>query len=278
MNEFAKLSHAAQEAASGNLDSFEDELDEYDLLKADGETASSETEGETQGGGRLLEADLAGTTKAFNNRIQRKKKEQEELHGIAEKAARQRHMLMYSALVSIRKALREILRIDLGERFSFTLIADDWFGWPRLIIKLEDLENSENDYPQLMVTAHDRHDAGIIEILFDGTAQPERLSLSQENEPKRLSTALRKCVRTYLDVIGDIVLHAERQQDTEQRDDYLARKDMREFEEKGSGEHPTINADLFEDELGKESLMDTLPSLENVEALPDFGGGKAGGN
>ncbi len=71
---------------------------------------------------------LAGTTQAFTHRIQRKKQEKEQTNLLAEEAAKARHNTLLKSLLSIRRSLTDMTRIDLGERFSFSLNADDWSG------------------------------------------------------------------------------------------------------------------------------------------------------
>lgn len=240
-----------------------DELDEFDLLRG-------------EGGGQarpVLDTNIVGTAKAFNTRIQRLKKEQEEAQGIATRQTRARHTQMFNALVSIRKSLRDITRIDLGERFSFQLVADDWFGWPRIVVKLLDHEQGGEEYPQLTVSAHDRKAAGTIEILYDSQQPTEKIVVEAESDLKRLPAVLRKCVRSYLDIVGDIVLQAEQRvgmvaQDSE---DDLQTRNISGFENrKEEDSQAALSDDLYEEEFGPQGFLETLPSLDDVEALPEL--------
>lgn len=245
------------------LGDFQDELDEYDLLGNKGAAQ------------RLTAADLSSTAKAFNTRIARKKREQEEADGQKEKVARARHGLMIKGLVSIRKSLRELTRINLGERFHFSYFADDHNGWPRLIVRLVDTELPTTEYPELCVTAHDRQEAGAIEIIYDGTRKPERISLAREGDFRRFPVLLRKCVRTYLDLVGDIVLEAERDPGRED-DKFIESKALDEFKEGGDGRpQDMLSGDLFEEDFGGGNFLESLPSLDDVEALPSLAAGEA---
>lgn len=239
--------------------SFEDELDAFDLL------GTQEEEPSTTG----AESDLAATAKAFNTRIRERKKAQEQALDEAEKAAHLRHGTMIKALVRIRKSLREVIRIDLGERFSFFLQADDWQGWPRLAIRLEDKDLPEEEYPSLIVTAHDRQAKGMIEILYDQNLAPSQISLLREQDLQRLPKMLRKCVRTYLDTIADIVLEAESQVEDTTTNDFLANKDSKAFEEtkRAPEVDESLQVNLFEEDYGGDDILESLPKVDDVGTL-----------
>ncbi len=240
-------------------DSFEDELDAFDLLGGEGNGSNTE----------VPKTDLASTARAFNTRIRERKKAQELAQGEAEKAAYQRHATMIQALVRIRKSLRDVIRIDLGERFSFQLHADDWQGWPRLSIRLHDADLPEEEYPSLTVTAHDRQAKGVIEILYDLNLGANQISLLREQDSKRLPKLLRKCVRTYLDTIADIVLEVESQGEDTSTDTFLANKDSAEFEEKKrpAEEDESLKVDLFDEDYGEDDILEALPTVDDVDTL-----------
>ncbi len=244
------------------------ELDQYDLL------SSTAPEPRAREQGSRLSTDLSATTNAFNTRIQRKKKEQEKALTEAEKGTRVRQLLMLKTLVSIRKSLRDVTRIDLGERFHFTLVADDIAGWARLTVKLCDALLPDAEYPFLRVSAHDRQSRGCVEIEYDPSAAVESISVISESELKRLPTALKKCVRVFLDLMGDIVLEAERKAEEMSMDDGLAsRSVMPEPQETRSD--ISLTEDLFEEQGFGEDILETLPSLQNIDALPSFGDSSA---
>ncbi len=239
--------------------SFEDELDAFDLLGANPEEQTAV----------VPETDLASTARAFNTRIRERKKAQEQALDEAEKAAHVRHGTMIKALVRIRKSLREVIRIDLGERFSFFLQADDWQGWPRLAIRLQDQDLPEEEYPSLVVTAHDRQAKGMIEILYDQNLSASQISLLREQDLQRLPKLLRKCVRTYLDTIADIVLEVESQVEDTTTNNFLANKDSKEFEEtkKEPEVDKSLQVNLFEEDYGGDDVLEALPKVEDVDAL-----------
>lgn len=154
-------------------------------------------------------AALAGTAQAFTHRIQRKKQEKEQTNLLAEEAAKARHNVLLKSLLNIRRSLTDMTRIDLGERFSFSLKADDWGGWPRLTVSLHDNVMRAAHYPALQVTAHDRQDLAMVEVKFDTNLAPEQLSLAEESNVTKMPLVLKKCVRSYLDLIGEMIIQAE---------------------------------------------------------------------
>ena len=256
-------SSPAEDKTRHSIDSFQDELEEYDLL------GSEDSPGHFDSG--VLKTDLSTTARAFNTRIQRKKKLQEEALGEAERAARLRHTIMLKALVNIRKSLKEVIRIDLGDRFHFIFNADDWNGWPRLSVRLVDQNSPLTEYQLFSVTAHDRNDAGTIELAYDEELPLEKLSLAKESDLQRLPKALKKCVRTYLDRVGDIVLAAETAQDDAPGDDYIEKKDISDFAEKEHHQKKSaISANFFEEDYTNKDFLDMLPSLDEVESLPEL--------
>ena len=99
---------------------------------------------------------------------------------------------MLKSLMGIRRSLTDVTRIDLGERFKFMLQADDWNGWARLTIRLQDRVIAGSEYPFFQVTAHDRQARGTIEIQYSQVESPEIMSLIDESEVKRLPTILKK--------------------------------------------------------------------------------------
>jgi hypothetical protein len=257
----SEILRGSQRVNSNNQSkSAESELDQFDLLSPENDDGTLSV---------LPDTNLSATTQAFNNRIQRKKKEQEKVLSRAEQESRRRHALMIQALMQIRKSLREVTRVDLGERFHFSLIADDWQGWPRLIIRLIDSLLPDADYPTFRVTAHDRHSKGCIEIEYDPAQPPDSVSLAVESELKRMPSVLKKCVRTFLDLTGDIVLEAERKTEEVVAENVLKNRKLDAFEESASETQEALSGDVFQDDAPEEDFLDTLPSLDKVESLPD---------
>ncbi len=257
------------EASSGeeHTDAFSSELDEYDLLSPEAVSAAQEAP----------QTDLSTTAKAFNKKIQIKKKAQEIESEQAEKNARARHTLMLRAMMNIRKSLRDLIRIDLGERFHLYLTNDDFLGWPRLTIKLVDSSASEREYLPLVVTAHDRYDSAVVEIAYSEIDSPEKISLVKNVDLQRLPNLLRKCVRAYLDYVGDIVIKSAKGTQHLQlsAEKYLSKKTIDEFfETASSASSSPLNADIFSEDY-QEDFLETLPHLQEVELLPEL---KSSGN
>ncbi len=233
------------------LEDFQDELDELDLLTS------------------APKADISKTAKAFNTRIQRKTREKKEAVGVAEKAAQNRQTVMLQSMMQIRKSMREVTRIDLGDRFMFQFVADDSGGWPRLSIKLKDREYINEDYPGFAVICHDRQAKAEIEITYHPLEKPERIHLVEETQVKRLPLILRKCVRVYLDMVADIVLEAVGKPTDTEDEELMRQRNSDSFNEKSKQEeHPhSLSADLYEDDFGNDEILETLPSLGDVEDI-----------
>jgi len=215
----------------------------------------------------VVDTDLTSTVGAFASRIQRKKKEQEQELGRAESAAKVRHDLLLKTLSNVRKSLAKLTTLDLGDRFEFGLEADDWHGWPRLTLKLMDKALPAADYPFLQVLAHDRQSRATVEITCGEKRKPDKLSLIEETERIRLPALLKRCVREYLDLAEKIILDLEKI--AEQDDIDLSKRDPGEFEETNREEDAPdeITGDLFADKNEEEPVIDSLPTLDQVEEL-----------
>jgi len=221
--------------------------------------------------GTLPDTDLSATLGAFSTRIQRKKKEHARQQTLVQRQARVRHSVLLEALMNIRKSLSDVARTDLGERFHFTLEVDDWHGWPRLCIQLNDWMFPELEYPNFAVQAHDRKNRAVIEIFWGDPDHPERIPLMKEADIARLPVMLKRCVRTYLDLIADIVIKAEKSAELDADRDAarLKNKETEDFQESANGtNNPEISDDLYEEDFDDANMLEALPSLDDLDALP----------
>ncbi len=233
-------------------------------------TAEEAADGDYQLQVSLPDTDLSATVGAFTTRIERKKREQEKVNGVLEQETRVRQGILLEALMNIRRSLAEVIRIDLGERFFLTLDVDDWEGWPRLVVQLNDSILPDVEYPQFQVNAHDRNSRGIIEIIYGEQTKPARISMSDESDVQRLPTMLKKCVRAFLDRTGEIVLKAEHHEDPTEEEKQLQRKQIPGFDTvEPAADYPAISGDLFDDDFAQIDILERLPSLGQLDALPD---------
>lgn len=257
----SEINKKGEQLTSEEFAELDSELAEFDLLEksVDSKGSSNKIWDNTN---------LSETAQAFKSRIDRKKREQEKVLSKAEESTRARHGLMLRAMMNIKRSLTDVTRIELGERFCFKLVADDWNGWPRLSIKLQDNFFPQHEYPSFQVTAHDRHSKGTIEILFDLKQPAECLSLSDGADLKRLPVSLKKCVRSYLDIIGDIVLHLENSNEPFE-DGRLESKTLQEHQEEEKRPQSDLSSDVFEDDTFKEDILEALPTLDEVSLLPE---------
>ena len=206
---------------------------------------------------------LKSTADAFSTLISAKIKEQEIKVGEAEQALQDRHMRMLKSLMEIRRSLSDICRIDLGKRFDFTILKDDWQGWPRITVKLIDLLQPNDDLPYLQVTAHDRGGQGIIEVFYLSLQKPYAVSVVDENEWEHLPQILKRAVRGFLDLVTETIIKLSSQNETDDEDQKnLATKNLTDFEEQNINLH---DESLFVKD--NDELFDTLPNLDQVSPL-----------
>ncbi len=211
--------------------------------------------------------DLSATVGAFEIRFQKKKVEKEEAQNIAEEAARLRQQALLKALMSIRKSLAKVARIDLGDRFRFEMDVDDWQGWPRITINLRERLSEKSDYPFFQVAAHDRKGQAIIELIYCTIEQRERISINDESDLQRMPAILKKCVRTFLDTVEGSILSAQQSEN----DGEIENKSLDDFADTSQtpGDAALEGADdLFVDDHLKEDFFGQLPSVTDTGRLP----------
>ncbi len=153
-------------------------------------------------------ASLGSTADAFATRLRRKLKEQEKLEDELSKACEARHAAMMKAMMTIRKALQETCKTDLGKRFSFDLDVSDHEGWPRIELNLVDELLPERIDYGLIVSANDRNELGA--ILINNKHNGEllgRIQLALPGELSKLPTMLKTALRRFLDIVAHYVLN-----------------------------------------------------------------------
>ena len=210
-----------------------------------------------------LAADLGATFDAFATRIQKKKQELKVATNQAEQDRKFRQTLLLNSMMSIRKSLTRVTQIDLGERCFLSLHADDWLGWPRLLVKLNDTENTLQNLPAMQVVAHDRFAKASLEITVADRAT-EKLALIEVTDREKLAPTLKRCVRTYLDLVEELIVKAESQEIQSP----LPKTREEELPESVTPEHNTLSGDVFVDDHITTDYLEKLPSLEEVEDLP----------
>ncbi len=206
---------------------------------------------------------VATTVGAFSTWIKQKKKEKEAALSEAERLKRIRHDTILRVMLDIRRALVEVSQLELSERFAFRLTSDDWHGWPRLTLRLSDTALESADYPYFQVIAHDRQGRGSVEIIYGNPLQPEKISLAQEAEIRRLPNTLKRCVRFYLDLIGQIVLEAETGSSEEVAESLISTATHTALED-------SLTGDLYEDYEVTADYLERLPDLNDISELPGF--------
>ncbi|MCB0338774.1 MAG: hypothetical protein KDD53_04175 [Bdellovibrionales bacterium] len=156
---------------------------------------------------------IESTVDIFANRIARKLKQREVEQTESEKAAEVRHALILEGMTTIRKALQETLRINLGDRFALDLDIDDYKGWPRVqLLLLDSLAPEQLDHG-IIVSAHERNEMGTIEIHLAGSRCLGRVHLTDRRDFEKLGLVVKKSVREFLDIISTYILNPVRPQD-----------------------------------------------------------------
>lgn len=212
-----------------------------------------------------VDDNLDTTLGAFAARIQRRKKEQEQQDSSAEQAAKTRQKMLLQAMMKIRKALAEVVKLDLGELFMLDFDCDDFQGWPRFTIRLIDSRNTEREYPYFQVNAHDRHSRATIEIVtFNQKDDVVTLFLDSDNDLPRVSLTLKKNVRTYLDIVADTVLSAEKQA----MFDHDGALPSVPIEEPAEEEDPTQKAIGAKEDFYEEGIEHDI--FEKVDTTPEM--------
>ena len=214
--------------------------------------------------------DLKSTADAFSTLISAKMKEQEIKVGEAEQALQERHMKMLRSLMEIRRSLSDICRIDLGKRFNFNILKDDWQGWPRITVKLIDLLQPNDDLPYFQVTAHDRGSQGMIEVFYLSLQKPYTVSAVDENDWAHLPQILKRAVRGFLDLVTETIIKISSQNEASDEDQKnLATKNLNNFEEQNINLH---DEGLFVKDHDLDEIFEALPTLDEVSKLPSSKG------
>ncbi|MCC6932819.1 MAG: hypothetical protein IT292_06155 [Deltaproteobacteria bacterium] len=208
---------------------------------------------------------LKTTADAFSTLISAKIKEQELKVGEAEQALQERHLNLLKSVMHIRRSLSDICRIDLGKRFDFELLKDDWQGWPRVRVKLIDKEQKNDELPYLQVTAHDRGGQGTIEIFYLTLQKPYAVSVADANDFSHLPQMLKRAVRGFLDLVTETIIKISSLNNTADEDQRnLAKKNLSNFEEQKINLHEET---LFVKDVELEQMLDSLPALDEVSVL-----------
>lgn len=204
-----------------------------------------------------LNGAIGATAETFAGRMQRRLKEQELRDQQVKQAVQGRHALMLQAMTTIRKALGSSARINLGERFHFSLDVSDWEGWPRVELNLIDGCDPQRVSHALIITANDRKHLGTVQIGMKSGEVLARLHLSQPREIEKLPLLLKKSVRHFLDLVGAYVLNPP------------APEEMLETQSQSLG---ATDFDVLDRKLQNENLFaedDVIQSGNTVDSLSD---------
>jgi hypothetical protein len=199
----------------------------------------------------------------YNKKLQQKKLKQEAEKLIAEQEQYAMHQRMLDALVSIRKALREVCSVDLGENFSFKLIGDDWWGWPRLTLSITTPAGVTDEAPKLMVNVYDRNESGAIVFVVGDEGNERTLSLTSDHSLAQVPAFLRTCVREYLDLATEYVLNTENYTSGDSVEKSLEDQDILAMSQ------PKVQASQTETEIQETFVHADLEGISFIETVDD---------
>ena len=214
-------------------------------------------------------SDFDATVSAFQGRMNKQIKAREEAIQEADEATTRRQMRVLEQMVKIRKSLRQVAELDLGFRFSFKLVLDDWEGWPRMIVQLVDSVNPIAEFAVLQVIASDRLEDGLLEFQYADEKDPETLELGDVRNVRKVPSLLKKCVREHLDMIAELIDEEESKMPSsgEQGMEDDKKEEAEEEPKKGMKRANSFSSDIFQDDEPP-SMDDKLPELEdNLGAL-----------
>jgi hypothetical protein len=149
---------------------------------------------------------MEGTFDGFTKRLRREREAQLARQSNNEEQEKRRHKLLLRAMTTIRRALGETERIDLGSRFTFLLEVSDWQGWPRVELLLCDKEASEHRSHGFIVTAGDSGPLSYIRISNVKDDTLERIQIADDESLHRVPIVLKKTIRDFLDEVALYVL------------------------------------------------------------------------
>ena len=214
------------------------------------------------------ENDLLSTAKALNSRVKQQEQERAEAEREARDTEFRRYWLVMSSMVRVRKAMREMHALDLGERFFFAVEHEEADGWPILSLQLQDSDTPDAIFPRVRVVASIKDQQGIVEIFGYELSDVQNIDILHELDVAKVASTLKKFVKHYLDFAGDVI------------EDILSNgaspyahgpKAPATTSKVSKPEFDSLNEDLFVEDHGSE-FMETVSPEEEVEAiaLPSF--------
>lgn len=193
-------------------------------------------------------------SKAYTSRVQKEKfKHQRESRLVdIESSQRQENILL--AMVTIRSTLRDLLSIDFGKRYHLKLVEDDWWGWARLSLRLEDNIEDEQDTPNFCVRVSDHNALGTLEFIINGDLRT--LAMTNSGVLTQVPGFLRKILRDYLDLVTAFVIKNEKA---------LKGTQKIELHDEKNNEENKIDLEYQLEDTA--SSLNTLPIINDLEKL-----------
>jgi hypothetical protein len=151
-------------------------------------------------GDRLHSNSILQTAQAFKSQIDSRSSREEKGEGV------ESQFLILTALVYVRRSLRELNSKAKFNKVSLRLIEDDAYGWPRMRLVAT---VGGNDVCELTVGAQTRRDGAV--VYFKESAQGNTVELleSQIIDQDFTDRTLRALVRTFFESVKKIVSEKE---------------------------------------------------------------------
>ena len=210
------------------------------------------------------ENDLLSSARALNSRVKQKEQEQATAEREAQEAVQKRYLLLMSAMVRVRRALREMQALELGERFFFNIHFEEVEGWPQLALQLEDSETPDAEFPAVMVAASVKEDQGVVDIRGHNLTDVQQIDLRHELDVETVSKSLKDTVKTYLDFAGDVIEDVL----SNGASPYTYGPKAKNASSQADG-GDMLTEDLFVEDHNA-NVLETHSTIEDVEALPSF--------
>lgn len=206
--------------------------------------------------------EVASATIAFNERFKRQAQEVQGAAQRTEAETRLRHSLILKTMTESRRALMEVAKVDLGSAFEFALEVDDWQGWPRVNVRLVNIDKPHLQYPSFTVSAHERAQTATIEIYAGDSMQPISYNITNEDAQSRFVTVLKRAVRLYLDEVSNCVLSSSTNTHEEFETECIQLDSLDEQENRGA-----LKADDFFVQTLPDDLFDKVDSEDELDRI-----------
>lgn len=141
----------------------------------------------------------------FQSQVEKQLSEKKEARLENSANARTRRARVLHQMMHIRKSLKNMAKLSLGDRFFIEVIFDDWEGWPRHRVTLVDSMNIGRSFPVFQVISHDRQESGSIEITFGKKSEVEVIQLKESFSIREVPKTINDCSKAHLKFLSKLI-------------------------------------------------------------------------